>query len=259
MRLADKMVVVTGAGRGIGRSIALRCAAEGATLALAGRSVQELEDVARQVGDAGGRAMVVRIDVRDHNSTASLASYVEAELGRVDLLVANSGVAGPTAPLWEVTPEEWDDTHAVNVRGTFLCCRAVLPGMLRRGEGGIVVVGSMSGKRPLVNRTPYTSSKTALIGLVRALALEAGPYGVRVNLVSPGPVAGPRLEQVLEGQSRATGRPVDALRADFARESPLRRLLEPEDIASAVVFLASDEARGITGEDLNVSAGLAMH
>jgi NAD(P)-dependent dehydrogenase (short-subunit alcohol dehydrogenase family) len=177
----------------------------------------------------------------------------------VDVLVANSGVAGPTAPLWEVTQEDWDETHAVNVRGPFLCCRAVLPGMVQRRSGSIVLIGSMSGKRPLANRTPYTSSKTALIGLVRTLAAETGPYGVRVNLISPGPVTGPRFDAVLEGQARVTGRSTEDLRTEFAAESPLRRLVDPEDVAAAVVYLGGDGSRSITGEDLNVNAGIAMY
>jgi NAD(P)-dependent dehydrogenase (short-subunit alcohol dehydrogenase family) len=257
--LRGKTVLVTGAGRGIGRAIALAFAAEGADLALAGRAVDDLEDTAEKVTAFGVRSQVVQADVRDPDSTAAMAARVEATLGGPDVLVANSGVAGPTKPLWEVTPDEWDDTHAVNVRGPFLCCRAVLPGMIRRRSGSIVLVGSMSGKRPLANRTPYTSSKTALIGLVRTLAAETGGHGVRVNLVSPGPVTGPRLDQVLEGQSRITGRTTEDLRAEYAAESPLRRLVDPEDVAAAVVHLAGDAARSTTGEDLNVSAGITMY
>jgi meso-butanediol dehydrogenase / (S,S)-butanediol dehydrogenase / diacetyl reductase len=257
--LQGQVVLVTGAGRGTGRASAERCAAEGAAVALAGRSVAALEDVAEQVERADVRSLVVPTDVQDSGSISTAVARVEAELGAVDVLVANSGVAGPTAPLWEVTPEEWDATHAVNVRGVFLCCRAVLPSMLSRRSGAVVVIGSMSGKRPLANRTPYASSKTALIGLVRSLALETGPHGVRVNLVSPGPVTGPRLDRVLEAQSHAGGRPVADLRADVASESPLRHLVDPGDVAAAVVFLAGDGARSITGEDVNVSAGITMH
>lgn len=258
-RLHGSTVLVTGAGRGIGRAIAVRCAQEGAALALAGRSVPELEQVAELVRGAGARALVAPADVRDERSIADALRRVESELGEVDVLVANSGVAGPTAPLWEVDVAAWDQTQSVNVRGVFLSCRAVLPSMVRRRSGGIVVVGSMSGKRPLVNRTPYTTSKTALIGLVRTLAVETGPYGIRVNLVSPGPVTGPRLERVLEEQGRVAGRPVEELRRELAEGSPLHHLVDPEDIAATVVFLASDEARSVTGEDLNVSAGITMH
>ena len=257
--LAGKVALVTGAGRGLGRAIALRCAAEGAAVALAGRSIADLEKVAGLITSVGGQALVVVMDVQDADGVSAAAARVGAELGEVDVLVANSGVAGPTAPLWEVSPKEWDATHAVNVRGVFLCCRAVLPGMVRRGAGAVVVIGSMSGKRPMAHRTPYTSSKTALIGLVRTLAVEAGPYGVRVNLVSPGPVTRPRLDQVLDAASRAGGRTTDEQRADYASGSPLRHLVDPDDVANAVVFLAGNGARSITGEDVNVSAGITMH
>jgi len=257
--LTGRVALVTGAGRGIGRAVALRCAAEGAAVALTGRSLPELEDVAALVEGAGGRAHVSHMDVQDAGSVSSAVRAVGSDLGEVDVLVANSGVAGPTAPLWEVTPQEWDATHAVNVRGVFLCCRAVLPAMLGRGAGAVVVIGSISGKRPLANRTPYTSSKTALIGLVRSLAAEAGPHGVRVNLVSPGPVTGPRLDLVLDAAARATGRTPEEELAGYAQQAPLRRLASPDDVAAAVVFLAGDGASSVTGEDLNVSAGIVAH
>lgn len=257
--LAGRTALVTGAGRGIGRAIALRCAAEGAAVALAGRSVPELEEVAARVAAAGGTSLVVPMDVQDAASVADGVARVAADLGDVDVLVANSGVAGPTAPLWEVTPEEWDATHAVNVRGVFLSCRAVLPAMVRRGAGSVVVIGSMSGKRPMAQRTPYTSSKTALIGLVRSLAVEAGEHGIRVNLVSPGPVTGPRLDRVVAAAGEAGGRTPEEQLAEYAAASPLRRLVDPDDVAAAVVFLAGDDARSTTGEDLNVSAGITMH
>jgi len=259
VQLRDRVVLVTGAGRGIGRATALRCADEGAVLALAGRSVGALEEVAEAVRAKGGSALVVPTDVTDEASTAQMAAQVESAHGRVDVLVANSGIGGPTAPLWQLTAQQWDDTHAVNVRGVFLCCRAVLPAMVARGAGAVVLMGSMSGKRPLANRTAYTSSKSALIGLARTLAVEAGAYGVRVNLVSPGPVGGPRLDAVLEAQAQATGRPVQELREEYLQGSPLHRVVEAEQVASAVVFLASDQSGAITGEDLNVSAGATMY
>ena len=260
MLLNGKVVLVTGAGRGIGRATALRCGQEGASVALAGRSVGDLEQVADELRTmAGAKALVVPADVRDSESMAAMAARVLDEYGRVDVLVANSGVGGPTAPLWELTPQDWDETFAVNVRGVFLCCRSVLPGMVQQRAGSIVVIGSMSGKRPLVNRAAYTSSKMALVGLARTLAAETGPYGVRVNLVSPGPVAGTRLDGVLREQARVSGRPIEALREEYLKDSPLRRLIQPEQVAAAAVFLASDESAAVTGEDLNVSAGMTMY
>jgi len=259
VRLRDDVVLVTGAGRGIGRAIALRCASEGARLVLAGRSLAPLEEVAGEVRAAGAEALVVSADVRDAGSTAAMAGRALEEFGRVDVLVANSGIAGPTAPLWEVSPEEWEETHAVNVRGVFLSCRAVLPSMIERRSGAVVVVGSMSGKRPLAKRTAYASSKTALIGLTRSLAWETGPFGVRVNLISPGPVSGLRLDAVQSAQAELSGRPVAEVRAEHLRNSPLHRLVSPEQVADTVVFLSCAESAAVSGEDLNVSAGATMY
>jgi NAD(P)-dependent dehydrogenase (short-subunit alcohol dehydrogenase family) len=257
--LAGKVAVVTGAGQGLGREIALGFAAAGATVVLAARSAGKLEDVAAEIAATGGQARTIPTDVTDEQAVAQLRDRVAAELGPVDILVNNSGVAGPTAPLWEQTRADWDDTFAVNVTGVFLACRAFLPDMVQRGAGAVILIGSMTGKRPLHGRTPYASSKTALIGLVRTLAWELGGAGVRVNLISPGAIAGPRLDGVIANQAEALGRPVDDVRHDLAAVSPLARFVDAAEIAAAAVFLASDAASAITGEDLNVSAGAVTY
>lgn len=253
------VVVVTGAGTGIGREIALRMGAHGADVVLAGRSVARLEEVAGQLRSAGRRALVAPMDLREPESIEVTAQRALRELGRVDVLVNNSGVAGPTKPLTEIDTGEWEDTFAVNVTGAFLCCKAFLPPMVAAGSGAIVVIGSITGKRPLVNRTPYAASKLALVGLVRTLAAEVGPSGVRVNLVSPGGVEGQRLDAVIEQQATARGVPEAEVRAEFAEGSPLRRLVSARDVADTVAFLASPRAAAITGEDVNVAAGLVMY
>jgi NAD(P)-dependent dehydrogenase (short-subunit alcohol dehydrogenase family) len=257
--LDGAVAVVTGAGTGIGREIALRLAADGADLVLAGRSTGPMDEVAAAVREAGRRALVVPLDLRDAASVTKAADAAFDEFGRVDVLVNNSGVGGPSAPLWEIDPDDWEDTFRVNVTGTFLVCRAFLPRMIEAGSGSVVVIGSMTGKRPLVNRTPYAASKTALIGLVRTLAWDAGPHGVRVNLVSPGPVEGARIQWVLEQQAAARGISFEEAQADFTSGSPLHRLVPPGDVADVVAYLASPRSASITGDDINVSAGLAMY
>lgn len=252
-------MLVTGAGRGIGRGIALACANSGAAVALTGRSVRALEHVAEEIRNSGGTAVVSTCDISEHGDVEAMTADVSARLGPIDVLCANSGVPGPTAPLWQITPREWAETFSVNVDGTFFCCRALLPGMIERRSGSIVIVGSMSGKKPLANRTAYAASKMALVGLTRSLAAEVGPHAVRVNLVSPGPVAGTRLERVIEAQAAATGASTEEARGRFLAGTVLNRFVEAADVAAAVVFLASDRARSITGEDLNVSAGSAMY
>ena len=254
-----KVAVVVGSGAGIGREIALRMGAEGADVVLAGRSAEEMETVAGLLRDGGRRALVVPVDLRDPASVTAAAGRVGEEFGRVDALVANSGVAGPTKPLTEIDQDEWEDTFAVNVTGTFLCCKAFLPAMQDAATGSVVVVGSMTGKRPLLHRSPYAASKMALVGLVRTLAAEVGPSGVRVNLVSPGGVEGPRLDRVIAGQARARGISEDEARASFAEGSPLGRLVTAGDVADTTVFLCSDRAAAITGQDVNVTAGAVMY
>jgi NAD(P)-dependent dehydrogenase (short-subunit alcohol dehydrogenase family) len=259
MLLDGAVAAVTGAGTGIGREIALRLAGEGADVVLAGRSVGAMEEVAEQIRTGGRRAFPVAMDLRDPASIEAAAKAAEKEFGRVDVLVNNSGVGGPSRPMWEIDLDEWEDTFRVNVTGTFLACKAFLPGMVARRSGAVVVVGSVTGKRPLVNRTPYAASKTALIGMVRTLAWELGPHGIRVNLVSPGGVEGERINWVLEQQALARGITVEEARADFAEGSPLKRLVSAADVADTVAYLASPRAASITGDDINVSAGLAMY
>jgi NAD(P)-dependent dehydrogenase (short-subunit alcohol dehydrogenase family) len=259
MLLDGAVAVVTGAGTGIGREISLRLAAEGADVVLTGRSTEAMEEVAELVRSVGRRALPVAMDLREPASIEAAARAAEEEFGRVDVLVNNSGVGGPSKPMWEIDTEEWEDTFRVNVTGTFLACKAFLPGMVARRSGSVVVIGSITGKRPLVNRTPYAASKTALIGMVRTLAWELGPHGIRINLVSPGGVEGERIKWVLEQQAVARGITVEEARADFADGSPLKRLVPAGDVADTVVYLASPRAASITGDDINVSAGLVMY
>jgi NAD(P)-dependent dehydrogenase (short-subunit alcohol dehydrogenase family) len=258
-RLQGKVAVVTGGGRGIGRAIALAYAAEGARVALAARSADKLDEVVELIKHGGGSALAVPTDLREPAQVSRLADTVASELGDVDVLVNNSGIAGPTSVLWEIELEDWEETLRVNLTGTFLCCRAFLPAMIGRRSGSVVVIGSVTGKRPLHGRTPYAASKLGLVGLVRTLAWEAGAYGVRVNLISPGAVAGQRLDRVIEAQAVAKGITLEAARQELSSGSPLERFVAPEDIAQAAVFLASDAAASVTGEDFNVTAGLAMY
>lgn len=259
MMLKEKIAVITGGGRGLGRVIALACAKEGADLVLASRSLEALQETKAAVESLGRQALVVPTDIRHEESVRNLAEQALAHFGRIDILVNNTGITGPTAPLWEITPAEWEETFAVNVTGAYLCCRAFLPSMLERRSGCILFISSMTGKRPLFGRSPYAAGKLALVGLARTLAWETGPYGIRVNVVSPGPIEGERVERVIRNQAQAEGISEEAARRRFTSNAPLGRLVPPGDIADAVIFLASAKAASITGEDLNVSAGTVMY
>lgn len=252
-------VVVTGASGGIGRAIALVLGAAGCHVLLASRNVDGLEETARQVRDGGGTADVFAVDVSEEESIDRFAADLRARDVEVHALVNNSGIAGPSKPLWEVEPTQWDETMDVNLRGVYLCCRAFVPQMISRGTGAVVNVGSVAGKNPLVHRSPYAASKAGLIGLTKTLATDAGPFGVRVNLVSPGAVGGERLDWVAAARSRATGVPEEEVRAAAARDAALKRFTEASEVAEAVRFLVSQESSGITGIDLTVAAGYVMN
>src|SRR5215831_16065061 len=259
MELENKIAVITGGGRGIGRAIALAFAREGADLVLAARTQEQLNETRMKVEELGRRALVVLTDIRSEESVRNLAEQTLQHFGRVDILVNNSGIAGPTTPLWNIDLADWEDTFAVNVTGTYLCCRAFLPGMIERRSGSIIMISSMTGKRPLYGRTPYAGSKLALVGIARTLAWEVGSYGIRVNVISPGAVEGERIARVVRNQAAAQGISEDEALRQFTSGSPLGRLVPPADIAAAAVFLASDRAASITGEDMNVSAGTVMY
>lgn len=255
----QRVTVVTGASQGIGRVVAGAFGALGDTVVLAARNVDNLQQTADEIRTAGGEALVVETDVTDPASTAAMADHVRSVVGGIDVVVANSGVGGPSGEMWTLDPDEWDAAFDVNVKGVFLTARATMPSLIERGSGSFIVIGSVSGKRPLYGRSAYTSTKMALVGLTRTLALEAGPHGIRVNLISPGFVAGPRLDWVIDAQAAARGLTPQAVRAEFEGHSPLGRLTQPEDIADAAVYLASERAVGITGADLNVNAGVVMY
>jgi NAD(P)-dependent dehydrogenase (short-subunit alcohol dehydrogenase family) len=257
--LRDAVVVVTGAGKGIGRHIALACARAGAIVVLTGRDVAALEETAELIDALRRPTLVAPADIGDPEAVDVMRDRVLEEFGRVDALICNSGVAGPTAPLWEIALEDWEATLRVNLTGTFLCCRALLPPMIERRSGSIIVIGSITGKRPLHGRTPYAASKLGLVGLVRTLASETGTYGIRVNLISPGFVAGPRIDRVIDAQAQQLGITPEETRQRFVAFSPLERLTAPEDVAASAVFLASPAAAAITGEDLNVATGVVMY
>jgi NAD(P)-dependent dehydrogenase (short-subunit alcohol dehydrogenase family) len=247
-RVAGRTALVTGAGNGLGRAIAATLGRAGARVVLVGRDAVKLAAVAAELADA----RVATADTSDPAAVSALFSELAAE--EISILINNAGIAGPVAPLINVDPSEWDEVFAVNVRGVFLMCQAFLPSMLAAGTGDIINVASVSGKRPLANRTPYTASKMAVLGLTATLAHEVGPLGVTVNSLSPGPVRGPRMERNFRLEAAASGSsPADAERA-FVSRAALGRMVEESEVADAVIAML--HMPGMAAADVDLSAGM---
>lgn len=198
-------------------------------------------------------------DASDPDVADSLVDTAVAAFGGLDVVVNNVGVAGPTAPCEEISPEEFMETLEVNLGSAFAVSRAAIPHLREGTAGRVVNVSSMSGKRPLRDRTPYATSKMGVIGFTRTLAVELADDDVTVNAVCPGSVDGRRLRAVIEGQAESRGRPVDEVTAEFRDVVPQGEFVTAGDVADAVVFLCSTRAARMTGQDLNVTGGTVMY
>ena len=254
--MSTPVAVVTGANRGIGRAIAVAFAGAGYAVLASAREAASLAGTVAEAASSDGVVVPAAGDVTDEASMAALAATAQ-DLGPVNVVVANAGIAGPTAPLHEITLDQWRETVSTDLDGVFLTFRAFVPGLIARRRGSLIAISSMTGKRPLPGRTPYAAAKMGVIGLVRTLATELGPYNVRVNAISPGYVAGPRMDMVVRKQAEIRGLAEEQVRAEVSSVSPLGEMVQPQDVAAASLYLAS--AASITGEDLNVTAGVVMY
>jgi NAD(P)-dependent dehydrogenase (short-subunit alcohol dehydrogenase family) len=257
VKLADRVAVVTGAAKGMGRDICLTLAREGAQVVLGAREVPPLQAVAREIEKLGRRALALSVDVGDETSVRAFVERAREVLdGRIDILVNAAGVTGPIeTPVWEVKADEWDAVLAVNLKGTFLATKHVLPTMIAQRSGRIVNISGTSGLRGYKYRAPYSSSKWAVRGFTRTVALEVGQYGITVNVVAPGIVAGPRMERLCQEKARKRGWTPAQVYAEYERDMALGRVTTAQDIANAVLFLASDDSRNMTGQTLTVDGG----
>ncbi|MEU5832789.1 SDR family oxidoreductase [Streptomyces diacarni] len=244
-----RTALVTGGGNGLGRAMCQALSAAGARVIAVGRTRATVEETAASLAGPGRAATC---DVGSHESVAALARELAGE--EVSVLVNNAGVPGPVKPLVDIEPEEWDGVFDVNVRGVYLMCRAFLPAMIERGRGDVVNVASVSGKRPLVRRTPYCASKMAVLGLTTTLAGEAGPAGVNVNSLSPGPVGGPRMERNFRLEAERTGTTPKAAEDAFVSRALLGRMVTEQEVASALVAML--QMPGLCAADIDLSAGM---
>jgi len=248
VRLRDQVAVVTGASRGIGSRIAVALAREGAAvIAHYSRGAEAAEAVVREITQGGGRAKAVQGDLSNPDEAATMVAAAGTAFGRLDILVNNAGIARDGLIL-RMRDEDWQAVVATNLNGTFYCIRAALREFIRQRRGRIINIASTAGQAGNVGQANYVAAKAGIIGLTRAVAREVGSRGITVNAVAPGFIAA----GMTEGLSAE-------VTAHYLEQIPLGRPGTADDVAAAVVFLASDEARYMTGQVLNVDGGMVMH
>jgi NAD(P)-dependent dehydrogenase (short-subunit alcohol dehydrogenase family) len=252
--LLGRVALVTGGGRGIGRSVALALAEEGARVAVAARSADEIARVAEEVAAAGTECVAVTLDVTSPEDVRRAVEEVRGKLGDIDILVNNAGIAR-SALIWKTSDELWRSTLDTNLSGTFYCMREVLQGMVARRWGRVINIASVAGKVGAPYVGAYVASKHAVIGLTRSAALEVATYGVTVNAICPGYVDTPMTDGALENIQAKTGLSLDEARKKLESMSPQNRLMTCDEIAFLTVALTREQARGINGQAINVDGG----
>jgi NAD(P)-dependent dehydrogenase (short-subunit alcohol dehydrogenase family) len=250
LKIHDLRVLVTAGASGIGLATARAFAHEGARVHVCDVDSAALDALA--ASDPGlARSLC---DVADPVSVARLFDTVTSELGGLDVLVNNAGIAGPTAPCEEVPLREWERTLAVNLTGQFLCAQRAIPLLKASANASIANLSSAAGRFGFPNRTPYAASKWGVIGFTKSLSIELGPHGIRVNAICPGSVAGARIEAVYTSKAKLRGVAPEVVRDEMIAKSSLRRMVTADDIANAIVFLASPLGANISGHALPVDA-----
>ncbi|WP_425260062.1 SDR family NAD(P)-dependent oxidoreductase [Rubrivivax sp. RP6-9] len=259
LQLKDKVTLITGPAKGMGRAVTLAFAAEGARLVLAGRDTAAIEPVAAEARALGVPALVVACDLTDAQQTEALARHALEAFGRIDVLVNVAGGSGPIGKTgWETSAEEFNDIVELNMTGCFNTMHAVLPSMIAQCGGKVVNVGGTFGMRGRAGRLAYSASKWGLRGITKSFALEAGPYNINVNCVAPGMVDGPRFrDKVCANMARKLGITLEEAMTRHAADYALKRVSTDQDVANACLFLASDVSRQVTGIDLPVDGGWA--
>jgi len=255
MDLTGRSAVVSGAGTGIGRSTAVEMAKAGAAVTLVGRRVGILEETAAMIKEVGGQSLVVSADIGNPADVEQIFAQHKARFGGLEILVNNAAIIGPTATVGEMAVEDWMEAIQINLTGPFLCSRAALPMLRASGKGRIITIGSLSAHFPRYGRSPYCTAKAGLLGLTRVMALEEGPNQVLVNYVCPGTIMTERIEGVMAKRAAAMGTTPEQEIQKRISQTPIGRVLRPDEIASMCLFLASDLASGITGETINIGGG----
>jgi len=260
MRLRDKVALVTGGGKGIGKAISLAFASEGATVVVAARDISKLEETVQEITSKGNRAKAIQTDITDEKQVQRMVDEAVKEYGQIDILVNNSGIGGPHANVVDLKLADWNEVLAIDLTGSMLCAREALKHMIPRRRGNIINMAAERGRAgdgragsPL--RGAYCCAKMGIIGLTETLSVEVGEYNIRVNAISPAGVRGERLVSVLKGKAQALGVPFEELMAKITTNYSLGRIAEESEVAATAVFLASDESSAITGQTIVTHCG----
>lgn len=252
-----RVAIVTGAGSGIGKAIALGFLKSGAQVAGVGRHAGT-SSYLRGFRNFRRRFVWIRADVSREAAVRRMVRQVLKKFGRVDFLINNAGMRGPTAPVASLPTDDWQRVLSTNLTGAFLCARECVKAMTARKQGRIVNISSTAGRMAYPFRASYASSKWGLIGLTLTLAQEVGPDNILVNAICPGPVEGDAIDEVIGARAQALGVPAEKVREQYVSSSALGRMATPSDVSDMVLFLCSDRAQNITGQVIDVSAGFGL-
>jgi len=257
-KLANKVAVVTGGGRGMGRGISLTLAEEGAKVVIVDKDIVAAKTVAEEITNKGSGSISIKTDVSKSEDVQNMVNATLKEFGEIDILVNNAGIISLVSVV-ELNERDWDNTMQVNAKGVFLCSQAVARQMIKQRSGKIINTSSLCGKVGYPLLAHYCASKFAIIGFTQALALELAQYNITVNAICPGTIETDMLKREYEWESKRTGASIQELRENSISNIPLGRIGMPNDVARVVLFLASSDADYLTGQTINVNGGLSMH
>lgn len=260
-RLQDKVAVVTGGGSGLGKAICLEFAREGAHVVVVSNVKPEVDSVAKEVRDLGREGIPYVVDVTDAAKVKAMADEVIKKFGKVDILVTAAGVMGVRNFIINTTEDGWRKTIDINLNAGFYCIKAFLPKMMELKSGRVIMISSTSGKLPAAMNADYSASKHGVIGLTKALALELGALGlgmITANAICPGPTLTPMIDAITEHVRPLLNTDTDKIHAKIVEKSVQQRMLDPQEIAYMAAYLASDEAKGVTGQAMNVCGGTVL-
>ena len=261
MKLDNQVAIIVGSARGIGEAIAHTFSREGARIVLVDleKMKPQLDGVAQTITEKGGQVVALTADCTDDAQVKRIVDETVRRFGKIDILVNSAGLRGPLVPVQEISEQEWDAVHAVNLKAVFLCCRAVLKIMLQQKSGSIVSISGTAGKEGMALRGALCAAKWGLLGLTQTIAKEAGPYGIRANVICPGGMDEPDLRVMYAERAKGLGLEFSELEKSILELTPLRKYATHDEVAKAALFLASSDSSHTTGESLNVSGGRLMN